>query len=326
MSKRHKLALSCAPMMDWTDRHCRYFHRLLSPNATLYTEMVTAAALHHGDANRLLQFNPSEQPVVLQIGGSDPALMADAAAQGDAAGYHAININVGCPSERVQSGSFGACLMAEPQLVANCYRAMSDAVSIPVTVKCRLGIDHHDDQAFFDRFIDTVAAAGCQHFDVHARIAILKGLSPKENRMVPPLNYARVFDLKQRRPELTVFLNGGVATDDVVQSAVGKVDGVMIGREAYHNPYWLAQLDAALNHHEAATRDEIVRQMVTYVEQTVGGRVLLKHITRHMLGLYAGQPGARQWRRTLSERAHKPEATAALLIEAMDARRAVAAA
>lgn len=184
--------LSVAPMMDWTDRHCRFFHRLLAPNTLLYTEMVTAAALHHGDHQRLLAFNDSEHPVVLQIGGSDPTLMAAAARKGADAGYDAININVGCPSERVQSGSFGACLMAEPALVADCYSAMAAVVDVPVTVKCRLGIDDHDNEAFFSEFIDTVAAAGCTYFDVHARIAILKGLSPKENRSIPPLNYDRV--------------------------------------------------------------------------------------------------------------------------------------
>lgn len=325
MVKNHEFAFSVAPMMDWTDRHCRFFHRLLAPNAVLYTEMVTAAALHHGDPPRLLKFNQAEHQVVLQIGGSDPSLMADAARLGEAAGYDAININVGCPSERVQSGSFGACLMAEPSLVADCFRAMSDKVDIPVTVKCRLGIDAFDSQQFFDRFIDTVADAGCEHFDVHARIAILKGLSPKQNRSVPPLNYARVYNLKQRRPELTVFLNGGVNTLDTVNEARRYVDGVMIGREAYHNPFWIAELDATLHGHVAPTRAQIVHAMIQYAEEQLTDDADLKHITRHMLGLFAGIPGARQWRRILSENAHKPDQTPALLLDALAARDAIAA-
>ncbi|MEM7763327.1 MAG: tRNA dihydrouridine(20/20a) synthase DusA [Pseudomonadota bacterium] len=317
--------VAVAPMMDWTDRHCRYFLRLLAPHATLYTEMVTAAAIHHGDRDKLLKFSAPEHPVVLQVGGSDPGLMAAAAAAGEQAGYDAININVGCPSERVQSGSFGACLMAEPELVARCYRAMQARVSVPVTVKCRLGIDDQDSDAFFLKFVDTLRNAGCEHFDVHARIAILKGLSPKENRMIPPLNYQRVFDLKTRYPELTVFLNGGINTDALVDSALLELDGVMIGREAYHNPYWLAALDARLLGGTAPARHDVVRAMVEYAEGALRQGALLKHITRHMLGLFAGQPGARQWRRTLSEKAHRPDATPDLLLEALAARDSIAA-
>ncbi|MEL7298260.1 MAG: tRNA dihydrouridine(20/20a) synthase DusA [Pseudomonadota bacterium] len=324
-TKNRNLGVSVAPMMDWTDRHCRYFLRLLSPHATLYTEMVTAAAIHHGDREKLLQFNDAEHPVVLQVGGSDPELMAAAALAGEQAGYDAININVGCPSERVQSGSFGACLMAEPELVARCFEAMQTRVSVPVTVKCRLGIDEQDSEAFFLKFIDTLRDAGCQHFDVHARIAILKGLSPKENRMIPPLNYQRVFDLKSRYPELTVFLNGGVNTDALVDTALPVVDGVMIGREAYHNPYWLAVLDARLHNNTAPARRDVVHAMVEYAENAMRQGALLKHITRHMLGLFAGEPGARLWRRTLSEKAHQPDATPQLLLEALAARDRIAA-
>ncbi|MEL7312154.1 MAG: tRNA dihydrouridine(20/20a) synthase DusA [Pseudomonadota bacterium] len=309
--------IAVAPMMDWTDRHCRFLHRLLSPSAVLYTEMVTAAALTYGDSGRLLAFNAEEHPVVLQVGGSDPVMMADAAELGEQAGYDAININVGCPSDRVQSGRFGACLMAEPQTVAACFSRMCERVNIPVTVKTRLGIDDQDSDAFFNRFIDTVADAGCVHFDVHARIAVLSGLSPKQNREVPPLNYERVFELKQRRPELRVLLNGGIRSADDAREYLERVDGIMIGREAYQNPWSLTAFERLLKPEFELERFKVVADMVRYAERIVGtDRVQLKHITRHMLGLFAGEPGAKQWRRTLSERAHLPEASAALIDEA----------
>lgn len=309
--------ISVAPMMDWTDRHCRFFHRLMSPSAVLYTEMVTAAALTHGDPERLLAFDSAEHPVVLQVGGSDPVMMADAARLGAEAGYDGININIGCPSDRVQSGRFGACLMAEPQTVAACFAAMRDAVDIPVTVKTRLGIDDQDSEAFFGRFIDTLADVGCRHFDVHARIAILAGLSPKQNREVPPLNYARVYALKQRRPELTVVLNGGVRDSDAAAAHLSKVDGVMIGREAYQNPWSLTEFERLVDPAFLTERSRVLEAMADYAKTRVGrNRVQLKHITRHMLGLFAGQSGARAWRRTLSEKAHLPDSSADLIIEA----------
>ena len=294
-------------MMDWTDRHCRYFLRLISPHVRLYTEMVTAAALHHGDTGRLLDFDEAEHPVALQVGGSDPELMAAAAQMGAKRGYDEININVGCPSERVQSGSFGACLMAEPDVVAECVRAMRDSVDVPVTVKSRIGIDDHDDYDFLRRFVDAQAGAGCEVFVVHARKAILKGLSPKENRSVPSLRYDRVYALKAEFPQLTIVLNGGVTTLAECHEHLEHVDGVMIGRQAYHDPYLLAELEAALlapADWQAPSRDDVVERMLPYIERELSDGAELQHITRHLLGLFAGQPGARQWRRYLSENAH----------------------
>jgi tRNA-dihydrouridine synthase A len=300
--------LSVAPMMDWTDRHCRYFLRLISPQVRLYTEMVTAAALHHGDNDRLLAFDESEHPVALQVGGSDPGLMAAAARLGAERGYDEININVGCPSERVQSGSFGACLMAEPEIVADCVKAMRDSVDVPVTVKSRIGIDDHDDYEFLRRFVVAQAMAGCEVFVVHARKAILKGLSPKENRSVPSLRYDRVYALKAEFPELTIVLNGGVTTLDDCREHLQHVDGVMIGRQAYHDPYLLAELEAALlapADWRAPSREDVVERMLPYIERELAEGAELQHITRHLLGLFAGQPGARHWRRYLSENAHR---------------------
>ena len=294
-------------MMDWTDRHCRYFFRQLSPYARLYTEMVTAAALHHGDAERLLQFNDAEHPVALQVGGSDPVLMAEAAAVGAAAGYDEININVGCPSDRVQSGQFGACLMANPGLVGQCLSAMQAACDKPVTVKTRIGIDEHDSDANLGEFVQRVADAGCDTFHVHARIAILQGLSPKENRTVPPLNYGRVYRLKERHPELTIVLNGGITTTEQALTHLQHVDGVMIGRQAYQDPWFLTELDAVLDNPQSLSdRQELVQRMRPYIEAQLAMGVPLQKITRHMLGLFAGQPGARAWRRYLSEHAHRP--------------------
>ena len=295
-----------APMMDWTDRHCRYFMRLLSPSACLYTEMVTAAALKHGDAKKLLKFDSSEHPIALQIGGSDPLMMADAAKLGAAEGYDEININVGCPSDRVQSGQFGACLMSNPDLVAECVRAMKAVIAIPVTIKTRIGIDDLDNYDFLRVFIDTNVDAGCKTFVVHARKAILAGLSPKENRTVPPLNYERVYQLKQDLPDLTIVLNGGITSVAECRQHLQHVDGVMIGRQAYHQPWFLTELEQAFgNGQEARGRHEIVKQMLPYIEKEMDAGAELKHITRHMLGLFAGQPGARAWRRYLSENAHR---------------------
>ena len=313
-------------MMDWTDRHCRYFLRLLSPTAELYTEMVTAAAIHYGDADRMLKFDAAEHPVVVQLGGSEPELMAAAAVRAAGEGYDAININVGCPSDRVQSGQFGACLMADPGLVADCYRAMRDAVDIDVTVKSRIGIDDKDSYEFLDTFVSTLVAAGCRKFIVHARIALLSGLSPKENRSIPPLKYDRVYHLKEEHPEISVVLNGGLQTLDQVAGALEHVDGVMIGREAYHNPWFLAELESAFGTGAPPKeRAAVVESMLAYVERELASGIRLHSITRHMLGLFAGQPGARAWRRYLSENVRRADASAALLLSALDEMQRVAA-
>ncbi|MEM7502127.1 MAG: tRNA dihydrouridine(20/20a) synthase DusA [Pseudomonadota bacterium] len=307
-----------APMMDWTDRHCRYFFRQLSPSVRLYTEMVTAAALVHGDSERLLRYDTEEHPVALQLGGSDPEQMAAAAALGAAAGYDEININVGCPSDRVQSGVFGSCLMAHPERVADCVRAMRATVEVPVTVKTRIGIDDFDSAAFFQTFVDTVVDAGCDTFIVHARIAILSGLSPKENRSVPPLNYERVYALKRRRPELNVWLNGGIVSVAECAEHLSQTDGVMVGRQAYQDPWFLTELEREFgNGLPALTRASVVNRMLDYIEDELAAGAQLKHISRHMLGLFAGQPGARAWRRHISERAHLPGAGTDVLLGAL---------
>ncbi len=294
--------LSVAPMMDWTDRHDRYFLRLLSRRTRLYTEMITAAALLHGDAARLLAFDAAEHPVALQLGGADPLALARAAEMGANAGYDEINLNVGCPSDRVQEGRFGVCLMAEPALVADCVAAMQARVNVPITVKHRLGIDAQDSYEFTHGFIDTVRQAGCNVFIAHARKAILAGLSPKENREIPPLVYANVYRLKRDFPQLTIALNGGVKTLAEAEHHLAQVDGVMIGREAYHNPYLLADADHRLfgDDHAVPTRAQIAAQMIPYIEREMKAGHRLHSITRHMLGLYHGVPGARAFRRILS--------------------------
>lgn len=312
--------IAIAPMMDWTDRHCRYFMRLLSPSAFLYTEMVTAAAVHHGDAARLLQYNDAEHSIALQLGGSNPEWMASAARKAAAFGYDEININVGCPSDRVQSGQFGACLMAHPQTVADCYRAMQCETEIPVTVKTRIGIDDKDSDEFLRKFVDGVAAAGCRKFIVHARIAILDGLSPKENRVIPPLNYERVYRLKRDYPELEVVINGGLMDIAQVEAALQNADGAMIGRQAYHQPYFLAELEHHFNPGwPIPTRREVVEALLPYAESVLSSGEPLHRITRHILGLFAGQPGARTWRRTISENAHRQGVGTELLINALNA-------
>jgi tRNA-dihydrouridine synthase A len=310
--------ISVAPMMDWTDRHCRYFMRLLSPSVRLYTEMVTAQALHYGDAESLLAFDPAEHPVALQLGGSDPSLMAEAAVAGERRGYDEININVGCPSDRVQSGRFGACLMGTPDVVADCVRAMRAAVDIPVTIKTRIGIDEQDDYEFLRQFIDANIDAGCTTFIVHARKAILEGLSPKENRSVPPLVYDRVYRLKNDYPELTIVLNGGITTVDEVRAHLAQVDGAMIGRQAYHQPWLLTELETAFGSGDVpGSRYEAVERMLPYVDRELENGALLKHISRHLLGLFAGQPGARAWRRYLSENAYQRDADARIIEQAL---------
>jgi tRNA-dihydrouridine synthase A len=292
-----------APMMDWTDRHCRYFHRLLSKHTRLYTEMVTTGALLHGDQPRHLDFNVEEHPVALQLGGSEPADLAACAKLGAQWGYDEINLNCGCPSERVQRGSFGACLMAEPRLVADCVKAMVDAVSVPVTVKHRIGIDHNENYEFVRDFVGTVSEAGCNVFMVHARNAILKGLSPKQNREVPPLKYDFVYRLKQEFPHLTIVINGGIKTWEEVRHHLAHVDGVMIGREAYHNPYWLASVDRDFfsSDQPIISRDAVEAALAIYgAKQSLHG-VPRHSIMRHTLGLYRGLPGARAWRRSMSQ-------------------------
>lgn len=295
---------SIAPMMDWTDRHCRSFHRRLTPHAVLYTEMVTAPAVIRGDRERLLGFEPIQQPVVLQLGGSDPTQLAEAARIGENFGYDAINLNCGCPSDRVQSGSFGACLMAQPELVASCIAAMRGAVSVPVTVKTRIGIDDQEGFDFTARFIETVAASGCDTFILHARKAWLSGLSPKENREIPPLDYACVYALKRAFPHLGIIINGGIATQDDITAHLAHVDGVMLGREAYQNPYRLAELEAVLFDTALPSRLESVDAYRPYIAEQLSKGVPLHAMTRHMLGLFNGTRGGRSWRRTLSERAH----------------------
>ncbi|WP_137702084.1 tRNA dihydrouridine(20/20a) synthase DusA [Marimonas lutisalis] len=319
--------LSVAPMMDWTDRHCRYFHRLISRDALLCTEMVTAPALVRGGALHLLDFSPEEHPVALQLGGSDPAELAQAARFGQDAGYDEINLNVGCPSDRVQSGTFGAVLMKDPGLVAECCAAMRAAVDVEVTVKCRIGVDDQDPEEVLPEFIARVAATGVGRFTIHARKAWLEGLSPKENRDIPPLDYDLVRRMKGLFPALHLSINGGVTSLDQAEAFLeAGLDGVMIGRAAYHQPYdILGRADARLfGGQPAPQREEIARDMLPYIETHLAGGGKLAQVTRHMLGLFAGQPGARMWRRVLSEGAHRegagPELIEAALAHVAEAR------
>lgn len=295
--------VSVAPMMDWTDRHCRVFHRHISRHTWLYTEMVTTGALLHGDVARHLDFDAIEHPVALQLGGSEPQDLACAAKLGEQWGYDEINLNCGCPSERVQRGAFGACLMAEPDLVADGVKAMRDAVQVPVTVKHRIGIDDVESFSFVEDFVGKIAEAGCTTFIVHARNAILKGLSPKENREIPPLKYDYAYRLKQAFPQLEILINGGIKTLDEVELHLKHVDGVMLGREAYHNPYVLAEVDARFygDASPVRSREEIEDLLIEYAAAQVASGQYLGAITRHALGLYHGVPGARGWRRVLSD-------------------------
>ncbi len=304
-------------MMDWTDRHCRYFHRQINSDAFLYTEMVTTGAAIHGDRDRLLGFNKLECPVALQLGGSDPEALARSAVLGAEHGYDEINLNVGCPSDRVQKGRFGACLMKEPALVADCLAAMRAAVSAPVTVKTRIGVDDLDSEAFLVEFVERVAQSGVTTFIIHARKAWLSGLSPKENREVPPLYYDRVHRLVERFPGLYFILNGGLVEVEQVQAELDAVHGVMLGRAAYQNPWILAELGQALGQTVADSRHTVVERMAEYAEAHLqsGGR--LQQVARHLLGLFHGQPGARGWRQKLSQNMHKDGAGPELLLEAM---------
>lgn len=311
--------LSVAPMLDRTDRHCRYFFRLLAPDVRLYTEMIVAQAIVYGDQSRLLSFDPLEHPVALQLGGSDPKLLATAAAIGMQWGYDEINLNIGCPSDRVQSGSFGACLMSQPGVVADCVRAIKDQTGSAPSVKTRIGIDSQDSFEFLRDFVGAVAVAGCGMFIVHARKAILSGLSPKENRSIPPLRYDVVYRLKREFPNLRIILNGGVRDSQSVYQHLAHVDGVMIGREAYSNPYWLAELQSALlGDRTAPSRAAVLLRMQAYVAQQLQAGARLAHISRHLLGLYAGQPGAREWRRYITEASRQPGADAEVLRRSLE--------
>ncbi len=309
-SKYAPCRLSVAPMLDWTDRHCRYFHRLMTKETLLYTEMVTTGAIIHGKGD-FLAYNEEEHPLALQLGGSNPHDLAKCAKLAQERGYDEINLNVGCPSDRVQNGRFGACLMAEPQLVAECVAAMKDVVDVPVTVKTRIGIDDQDSYEFLTDFVSTVSEkGGCEQFTIHARKAWLSGLSPKENREIPPLDYPRAYQLKRDFSKLTIAVNGGVKSLEEAKEHLQHLDGVMIGREAYQSPYLLASVDQELfgTNTPVKKRSEIVEEMYPYIEVQLAKGAYLGHITRHMLGLFQSMPGARQWRRHISENAHKPGA------------------
>ena len=309
MTQYPSARFSVAPMLDWTDRHCRYFHRLMSRHAQLYTEMVTTGAILHGKGD-YLSFSEPEHPLVLQLGGSDPVALAECAIRAEQQGYDEINLNVGCPSDRVQNGMFGACLMAEPQRVADSIGAMKAAVSIPVTVKTRIGIDELDSYQFLCTLVDGLVEAGVDALIVHARKAWLKGLSPKQNRDVPPLDYERVYQLKRDYPQLIMAVNGGIKTLDEAKLHLSQLDGVMLGREVYQNPYILAAVDSELfgDVYEVPSRHEVIRQLLPYIETQLSQGTYLGSVTRHTLGIFQGLPGARAWRRHLSENAHKPGA------------------
>ncbi len=304
-------------MMDCTDKHDRYFLRLLAPHVLLYTEMITTQALIHGDYQRLLAFDPFEHPIALQLGGNDPAQLAHCAKLGERLGYDEMNINIGCPSDRVKSGQFGACLMLNPVLVAECVSAMCQAVTIPITVKCRIGVDHNDSYEELQQFIKIVASAGCKIFIIHARKAWLTGLSPKQNRQIPPLRYDIVRKIKQDFPQLIIIINGGINALPDIEEHLQSVDGVMIGREAYSNPYFLAEIEKQYFGSDITTRHAIIEKFIPYIEKQLADKVKLTMITRHILGLFQGQAGARNWRRYISENAHKPGADTKILKEAL---------
>ena len=307
-------------MMDWTDRHCRYFHRLLAPSALLYTEMVTTGAIIHGDADRFLAYNPEEHPLALQLGGSEPGELASCAQNAESRGFDEVNLNVGCPSDRVQKGRFGACLMLEPTLVKDCMSAMIDAVDIPVTIKTRLGVDDHYSYDYMSDFVGQVAESGCSVFIMHARKAVLAGLSPKQNRDVPPLHHDWVYRLKQERPDLEIVINGGIGNLESAKTQLEHVDGVMLGRAAYHTPWVLAECQQQLFDQDLnLDRSDIIEQMSVYIERQVREGVAVKHISRHVLGLFQGIPGAKAWRRYLSENAYRDDTNTELLFQAQAA-------
>ncbi|MEZ9408665.1 tRNA dihydrouridine(20/20a) synthase DusA [Vibrio lentus] len=303
----HSCRLSVAPMLDWTDRHCRYFHRLLSQQALLYTEMVTTGAILHGKGD-FLEYNEQEHPLALQLGGSNPVDLAACAKLAGERGYDEVNLNVGCPSDRVQNGRFGACLMAEPELVADCVSAMKEVTDIPITVKTRIGIDDQDSYEFLTKFVSTVSEkGGCEQFTIHARKAWLSGLSPKENREIPPLDYDRAYQIKKDFSDLVIAVNGGITTLEQTKEHLQHLDGVMIGREAYHSPFILAEVDQQIFGLDTPIkkRSQVVEEMYPYIERELSNGASLGHISRHMLGLFQSMPGARQWRRYISENAHK---------------------
>lgn len=309
--------VSVAPMMGWTDRHDRYFLRLISPNALLYTVMITTGALIYGKKFEVLEYNPEEHPVALQLGGSDPKELAECAKLAEKYGYDEVNLNCGCPSDRVQKGAFGACLMARPDTVAECIDAMKQVVSIPVTVKSRIGIDNQDSYGFLLDFVGKIAAKGCDTFIIHARKALLNGLSPAENRLIPPLIYDRAYQIKKDFPHLNIILNGGIKTIESIQDALSKLDGVMIGREAYTNPYFLAEIEKEIfGAQSVKSRHEIIDALLPYIDRSLQNGVPLKDITRHILGLYQGLPGARKWRQILSSEAFRPAANGNTVREA----------
>ncbi|NAZ94277.1 tRNA dihydrouridine(20/20a) synthase DusA [Vibrio toranzoniae] len=303
----HSCKLSVAPMLDWTDRHCRYFHRLLSQQTLLYTEMVTTGAILHGKGD-FLEYNEQEHPLALQLGGSNPVDLAACAKLAGDRGYDEVNLNVGCPSDRVQNGRFGACLMAEPELVADCVSAMKEVTDIPITVKTRIGIDDQDSYEFLTKFVSTVSEkGGCEQFTIHARKAWLSGLSPKENREIPPLDYDRAYQIKKDFSDLVIAVNGGITTLEQTKEHLLHLDGVMIGREAYHSPFILAEVDQQIFGLDTPIkkRSQVVEEMYPYIERELSNGASLGHISRHMLGLFQSMPGARQWRRYISENAHK---------------------
>ncbi|WP_084190923.1 tRNA dihydrouridine(20/20a) synthase DusA [Methylomarinum vadi] len=308
-----------APMLDWTDRHCRYFYRLITQHALLYTEMVTTGAILHGNRERMLQFNQEEHPVAFQLGGSNPTELAECAKIVEQYGYDEINLNVGCPSDRVQNGRFGACLMARPELVGECVAAMQRTVNVPVTVKSRIGIDEQDSYEELIRFIGIVADSGCRTFIVHARKAWLQGLSPKENREIPPLRYDVVMQLKQDFPQLEIVLNGGITTLDQARDYLRRMDGVMLGREVYHNPYILAEVDQRLFGVQQwpVSRHDVAMALIPYIQRQLKQGERLNNISRHILGLFHGVAGARAWRRYISEHAHKPGADENVILQAL---------
>ncbi|MBY5993735.1 tRNA dihydrouridine(20/20a) synthase DusA [Ferrimonas balearica] len=313
-----KRTFSVAPMLDWTDRHYRYFARLISRHALLYTEMVTTGAIIHGKGD-YLGYNEEEHPLALQLGGSNPADLAHCAKLAEQRGYDEVNLNVGCPSDRVQNGRFGACLMAEPALVADCIKAMQDVVSIPVTVKTRIGIDEQDSYGFLTDFVDTVAATGCEVFTIHARKAWLQGLSPKENREIPELIYERAYQIKRDFPQLNISVNGGITSLEQCEAHLAHLDGVMVGREAYQNPYMMAEVDRRLygDDRPVLSRAEVAQQMIPYLERHIANGGRANHVTRHILGLFNGMPGARQWRRYLAQNAHLPGVGAEVVADAL---------
>ncbi|MBQ0720830.1 MAG: tRNA dihydrouridine(20/20a) synthase DusA [Gammaproteobacteria bacterium] len=308
-----------APMLDWTDRYCRYFLRLISQHSVLYTEMITTGAILHGDTNHHLAFDKAEHPLALQLGGSDPAALAACAKIAAQYGYDEINLNCGCPSDRVQKGRFGACLMKEPELVAQCITAMKDAVDMPVTLKHRIGVDNQTSHAQLENFVGMAKDAGCDAFIVHARNALLQGLSPKDNRTIPPLIYKSVYRLKHSFPDSEFIINGGIDSIEQIKSHLEQVDGVMLGREAYHNPYLLAQMDGLFYGCSEAvpTRLDVLQRFLPFAERALANGARLHHLTRHILGLFHGQPGARKFRRLLSEKAHRDDAGIEVLLEAL---------